>query len=820
MPEKTKKQLEKHLEQKESDEARVLGFYQRMNLAGVDYKGQLSSAYTQTGIGMSASGKIDFGAMLVPFVHLPVSATLSGSGAAHGLLVLTRMPQMIWRRGQMEPGQPAKLDRKAPIPPLDPADWTSRRPLAMAHLRGKTWELKGAAAASAWGGLGENFVSDEMGVSGGLKLEGAVIGRSTRLVDAEVVHSGPSAYDSGLAGYVDDLLVQNLRKRVARWLIRIAGGEKDARDLEAPATGFRARLRRYKAYGGKAVEGAETVAAWFDDTVIPDVQNAPVVSTGKSIVRAVTNLGRKIKNRIKSSKLPEVDELEKDVQAVKEAFEDWVKVLEGGASPEERPHTETIANFLAVAKLRIAEADELLGALRRTKPPDPNNNDRLQPTPGQNKNDPLCHLNLATMECWAKASAGMKMVAPTQIFKLKAALLKRVGSKRVSLRYQNFVPGRDLDGDEKTLVTTQDTLINYNLQLFDAELTAQSRKNRLAKENPKHDKFRGVSDKRHVTSWTAMTYHSVFVQWFHEPGPGSPMAMPNGSGISFGLSILTRRVRDYARACRKLGKMPAGAKLPDLPSAQLTELEGILTKQLRVTARELRGFMRRAPQWLGDDLSEKHADDNKIKDFDEMVLSRETSLILESSFALVRPEWLRLKNGQPQDLFKINPLADVMNGKQRDDARIHLQAIRLRYRIESEDDKSRSLISLGWNPEPWAEDDKGERLGISPPFVKKSKKENEEDKRSWWTKITGIDPKLPNWLKTKALAVQVGLSVERVERVGAEGVIDLFVRNYPNPYSTQDPPRGYGPERSKALENKALHQIREISVPPVALFSQ
>ncbi len=61
------------LETRESDEPRALGYLQRLNLAGYDVKGQLSSAYGQSGIGLSLGAKVDFGAMLVPFVHLALS---------------------------------------------------------------------------------------------------------------------------------------------------------------------------------------------------------------------------------------------------------------------------------------------------------------------------------------------------------------------------------------------------------------------------------------------------------------------------------------------------------------------------------------------------------------------------------------------------------------------------------------------------------------------------------------------------------------------------------------------------------------------------
>ncbi|MDB6150615.1 MAG: hypothetical protein JWQ44_2063 [Chthoniobacter sp.] len=71
---------------RESDERRALGYLQRLNLAGFDAKGQINSAYGQSGVGMSAGLNVDFGPLIIPFVHFETGVELSGGRTAHSSL--------------------------------------------------------------------------------------------------------------------------------------------------------------------------------------------------------------------------------------------------------------------------------------------------------------------------------------------------------------------------------------------------------------------------------------------------------------------------------------------------------------------------------------------------------------------------------------------------------------------------------------------------------------------------------------------------------------------------------------------------------------
>ena len=126
--------INRHLDCRESNEPRALGYLQRLNLAGYDVKGQLSSAYGQSGLGLSVSASIDFGALFVPLLHLDVGADIEGERTAHSLVVLQRMPHRAWLDDMVRPPQPPKNNPGAPAPPYPQAFWTATQPIVLALL--------------------------------------------------------------------------------------------------------------------------------------------------------------------------------------------------------------------------------------------------------------------------------------------------------------------------------------------------------------------------------------------------------------------------------------------------------------------------------------------------------------------------------------------------------------------------------------------------------------------------------------------------------------------------------------------------------------
>jgi hypothetical protein len=128
--------------------------------------------------------------------------------------------------------------------------------------------------------------------------------------------------------------------------------------------------------------------------------------------------------------------------------------------------------------------------------------------------------------------------------------------------------------------------------------------------------------------------------------------------------------------------------------------------------------------------------------------------------------------------------------------------------VRTDDDKSRSLINLGWNPEPWGE-------GLKPWG-----QGSVDGSQPWYVRLTGVDPKLPNWFNLPALALQLGIGLERVERVGSEGIVELHHTLFPQPYDPSDAPAGYGRPLADTLTARNWRLITDLLVPPVTLFSQ
>jgi hypothetical protein len=283
--------------------------------------------------------------------------------------------------------------------------------------------------------------------------------------------------------------------------------------------------------------------------------------------------------------------------------------------------------------------------------------------------------------------------------------------------------------------------------------------------------------------------------------PQNQQALPNGSGVSFGLAVLAESLGAYRRACTFSAKAKPGAPAPpSLPPAvfdlaTFKDLEAAMTKQLRVTTDELRAFMRDLPEWIGDAVLDA-GDQEKVESF-----------LVESSFAFTSAQTLAVHAHRPEKLFELPPVKSLVDQNLRT-TELRLQALRLRFRVRTDDDNSRSRLSLGWNPEPWGE-------GATPWGVGKV-----DGDAPWYVRLTGVDPSLPDWLRMPALALELGINVERVRRVGTEGIVELHQMVVPRPYDSSPAPQGYGLELAQKLDDRNRRANAELLVPPVVLFSQ
>ncbi|MFN0191864.1 MAG: hypothetical protein ACKVP5_07780 [Aestuariivirga sp.] len=759
-------QLRRGLDSHESDEPYALDYLQRLNLAGYDVKGQVSSALGQAGLGVGLSAGVDFGAVLIPFVHLELGANVASEGTADGLLVLHRLSHRLWKDDIVQPQQTHRDHRDAPLPPpFLPPFWSSRTPLALAFLRGKSFRLNAGVYARAWAGAGTFDDIDETGLTVGVALAADGGGTITRLIDESVRHYPASSNGSALREDVDALFDANLKNKVAAWLIGTGGGVKELVELGAP----RRSLADQAADGEVQLDKPLLqLAAAFDELTIPDVDAISATGVGVSVLKGLRAVGRKVRDAVKGDKLT-TQALQSQLASVKEELEGWQRAL-AEPNAEKIFGKNTCINLSALAARRLAQVKRFQEALdsRKTakaaKPPAPQAS--LLPF----------KLDISCFEGSASATASAKLVLPRDKVKLQIEAGAKVRARRNVFRYQAFVPSYV---PALRLRWTQDTVVTYVSRRLSVDGAAQSR-----------------SFSKDRSNLVTMSYRSAQAQWFDSRGaPDQGMARPNGSGVSFGMSVLARSFAAYARFCKFVKDDPKNpeATLDD----GLKALEKALKQQLRVGEDELRKFMRNAPSSMG-----------RVKtslDEEDVV----GSYLVESAFAFTKPVALKLdtpKTG-PQtsgDLFELAPAANLIKSG-TPGPELRLQAIRLRYRIQTGDEREDTMIELGWNPEPWGED--------APDAAADAPK-------SLLERVTGFDPTLPNWLKMSALAIEVGIELKWIRRVGCEGLIDIHTQLYPDPYNHEKPPEGYGRDLAKRHEERNWRDLSDILVPPVTLFRQ
>jgi hypothetical protein len=764
-----KEGLAETLDTRASDEARALGYLQRLNVTGYDVKGQLSSAYAQSGVGLSLGAKVDFGAMLVPFVHLDLGVDVQGERTAHSILVLQRMPHRVWMNDMVRPPQPAKNDLQAKPPAFPTPYWRTKRPLALALLQGKTWQLKAGASAAAWAGLGSLGDYDETGLTLGVKLQGRASGVTTRLVDVAPRHYPPTPSDSTLNEDVDDLFDSNLKNKAAAWLLETGGGIDQLRELGAPRTPLLERAE-LDAVGTLIEAPIVSMLGAYDKLTIPDVDNVAIVETGFSVVRAMAHAATAIKGLV-SNKNIDTDKLLAQLNAVKAELEAWAEYLRHSRQSSVFGG-ETRRRLWEIARHRLAEAKDFIAALERRRDRKAQRKSKPARRPPAEETLPPFHLDILVVEGSGDATAGGKVVLMNEAGAHVEAGASG-GARRISLRYQGFAPGGE--GDRR-LLCSQQTVINYVSRKMTFEASAGKRK--FLRERP---------------NLVTMSYRSVIVNWFDDLKPENHRGIPNGTGVSFGMSVLAESFGEYARACKQLKETSTPL------SEKVAVLESAMTKQLRVTAEELRAFMRNAPSSMGNVKADPDAE------------ARVESYLVESAFAFTAPVDLtkNIDNHRPKALFELDAVKNLVEKAGRG-ADLRLQVVRLRYRIRTDDDQSRNLIRLGWNPEP------GNEEGFdTPPFLKGDDGAGDP----WYVRLFGVDPTLPNWLKWSSLALELGIGVERVRRVGSEGIADLYQWLYPHPYNRRPPPEGYGRDRAQELEAKTHKAITDMLVPPVTLFS-
>ena len=765
------KLISRALHRREDYELGVLDYLQRLNLAGLDVKGQTSSAYAQSGIGLSVGASVDFGPLLLPCLTLSAKLDVDGEPrTAHGLLVLQRLPGRAWGKDIVQPPQPANL--RAPRPPLLPEDWRTGTPIGLAFLKGRSWTLNASAALTAALGVGSVGNFDEIGLSIGATAEVAASTVGTELLDPQPRHyrHGDNAE---LKEDLIDLFEADLKNKAASWLLEMGGRMQDLTALGQPPTLPEERVSPVE----RARKGFEKFKTWLDayDQVVSwnDISAVTAADPSFHVLTGLADIATNVGKAARSHSL-ETAELLKDLATAKGIIDAWLTLLKTTPfdfvyDPGEREA------LMGNAQRRIDEADLLMTRLKKRQ------DRKANPIAAAvSTGRPIVYLSLASTDLTFDVKAAVKAVFLPK--ENKAAFGAAVGSRGISrliaFSYQTYVPGTN----SQKLTCSQETVIEHKSIKVDVD-------KRFSKWIDKSDSSEKVLN--------TLAYQSVMVNWFQ----GSSSALPNGSGVSFGMSILAANLANYVRACKgKPGEGPP-ADIPD----ELRDIETNMLKQLRVTKEELRRFARHAPSGLGDAVL-------RLPNGNEEPV-RLDSYLLESAFAIKQPIDLagRIDAGRATKLRALNDFATLLAIKDevlRADqlgANLRLQVIRLRIRINSDQDMSANVLPLGWTV---YRSDVDYSTAMNPTLDSKADVLADPTK-SPFAAFAGTAVQMTN------LGFSFKIGVERVRRAGTEGIITRYQWLYPLPY----PIETYGKQRAEELEISANRDLAEILVPPVTLFN-
>jgi hypothetical protein len=291
-----------------------------------------------------------------------------------------------------------------------------------------------------------------------------------------------------------------------------------------------------------------------------------------------------------------------------------------------------------------------------------------------------------------------------------------------------------------------------------------------------------------------MSYRGATALCFYDDGQHGRQALPNGSGITFGLSVLRSRITAYAHELKTRRKGDLSDLDPDLVA-----VERVMGDQLRLDRGQLRAFFREMPKWLV---------------YDE--LNAADAFVIESAFCLNDAAPLPIKNGILGDLLAKPPFNTLdKKGARPDGVKLELQTIRLRYRMRSDEDRTRNLFTLGWNPMMRTSEEIDKQTGqvieqeTAVPFM--SQGNYDEDMASFdQFRNFGGDT------DAGFMPFMMALSMERIERVGTEGIVTLYEHH---PVPRYDPQK-WGVDEAEKLEIRNSKINAEVLVPPLTLFSQ
>ena len=144
-----------------SEQGDAVSRLQTLNLSGIDYQGQVSSAAAYRGIEASASPSINLGGVLGPLLNLSANAsvTLTGNVLKEHLVLIQRYPKKLYRFHSRQNPTTGAYER------VQDVVWSTHKPLCLLGLEGHSGTLTLGAGANATAAAVFPTMGDELGIS-------------------------------------------------------------------------------------------------------------------------------------------------------------------------------------------------------------------------------------------------------------------------------------------------------------------------------------------------------------------------------------------------------------------------------------------------------------------------------------------------------------------------------------------------------------------------------------------------------------------------------------------------------------------------------
>jgi len=764
----------------------ALDYLQRLNLAGLDAKGQVSSAYAQSGIGLSLGANVDFGYLFIPFLTLsPANLTVGPTYTARAFLVLQRLPSTTWSEEIVDFKEPRlsrtgnKLKLSSRMNRLGNVDWRTTKTIALAFLRGTTFEVKAGFELKTALGVGGIANFDETGATitplkGALQYEKGFL---SRLGDPQPRLYNRYTDGSQLNADLLDLFREQLKRKTAAWLMEMGGQltELIAQGQPCIPPADRSKIADEVLNVGRILVGVADSGVSYVDLSPSTLLLAPSL-----VARAIVELLKA--KRFDPNNLDAKDLLKSlgDVKAQLETLKEQESEIAVPLQCERRIKEADALIAQLAWYYKSADTDDDIAPVAGVKI----NPIKVTPLPAP-EFPPGFYLDISSSDWSGQISTGFKFAffpKRTRII-LGAKAGAEAHQRQIPFTYQSYATGIG----NKRLTCTQQTIINYS----SFELSGDAK-----------IPFVDLKSWKKIF-WNTMAYQSANVNYLSDNN-----AKPNGSGVSFGISVLAENIASYVSAIKS---SPRGqVSLTD----DLQRIEAAILKQLRVTQEELQRFAMDAPDYLGSVAGGDYDKNNP-----EAPLPKLDSYILESAFGFTESVFLGpavwAASTHTADLSKLNEVSTLFKitqpiQKAADRGnKVRLQVIRLRYRVRSEsDDKDRDWLGISPTAYPWSSSSgDSSQLPFDPTLSTDPQNPSFAGQRF---PGQGSSP-----VQLSNLGISFPIGLERVQRAELEGVVEIYYKLFLDLFPVEK-----FWNRKERVESANLKDIAEVLVPPVALFNQ